>query len=104
MLAPKVALLFKHYKKETPFHEVVIDTGMPPDVVRHFRQEYDAGWKAPEYTTEKILEKKIELAQIKADAIALQAMANTKIAREESEAKRYVAEAEVRKARVENLK
>jgi hypothetical protein len=104
LLAPKVKLLFEHYEKDTPFAKVVIDTGLPPDVVRFFRKEYESGWKVPDHSIEVRLDKKIELAQIKADTVAIRAMADSKIAREESEAKRFVAEAEVRKARVENLK
>jgi hypothetical protein len=96
LLLPNYSLLFEKFDEGASFSEVVKTTYYPPDVVRHARREYDAGWKEPEPVHIRALDKKLQIRELEVDKAMIEKASEERVERLRAQTKRIELEHEVR--------
>jgi hypothetical protein len=103
LLTPSFALLFGLFREGKGFAEIVEETGYTPDVVRHARREWQAGWEEPVPVVIKTLDKRLQIKEMELDQTMIERASEERVERLKAHTKKMELEHEVRIERTRAL-
>jgi hypothetical protein len=96
LLTPSFSELFRRFREDKSFAEIVEETGYTPDIVRLARREYDAGWNEPLPLKIQTLNKRLELKELEIDQTLLERMSDERLERLRGQTRRVELEQQLR--------